>query len=59
MNNKEIYKASFSQVDITPNFQVELIGGNSFKSQGFSDKLFAQILFKIIVTFFALLLLII
>ncbi|GAA0075835.1 neutral/alkaline non-lysosomal ceramidase N-terminal domain-containing protein [Clostridium sp. CTA-5] len=44
MNNKKIYKASFSQVDITPNFQVELIGGNSCKSQGILDKLFAQIL---------------
>lgn len=44
MNYKKIYKASFSQVDITPNFQVELIGGNSCKSQGILDKLFAQIL---------------
>lgn len=44
MNKKNIYKAGFSKVDITPNFQVELIGGNSCKSQGILDKLFAQIL---------------
>lgn len=44
MNKKNICKAGFSKVDITPNFQVELIGGNSCKSQGILDKLFAQIL---------------
>ena len=46
MNNIYNFKAAFAQVDITPDFQVELIGcyREDNKSQGVLHSLYAQVL---------------
>jgi hypothetical protein len=46
MDNSYNFKAAFSQVDITPDFQVELIGCYRLdsKSQGVLHHLYAQLL---------------
>ena len=46
MNNKDDFKASFAQTDITPDFQVELIGcyRQDNKSHGILHHLYAQVL---------------
>ena len=46
MNNKNNFKAAFAEIDITPDFQVELIGcyREDSKSQGILHPLCAQIL---------------
>lgn len=46
MNKKSYCKAAFSQVDITPDFQVELIGCSRLdsKSQGILHPLYAEVL---------------
>lgn len=44
MKNNYKCKIAFSQIDITPDFQVELIGANRVRSQGILHHLYAQTL---------------